>query len=363
MKSFKELLEEKLNEGHERYPADDMTMKELRIAINSAKNIIEMLENGSELMRWQISAIVKASEELSSVYISLSADEEEEPQDDSWEDDMMAYTEYGYPTMYGEETELDEASMEPKVSVGQKVRLMQRYGGTGADKDRGLHTVTKVMKNYFEIDKEDFDTKKPMRIKHNGLASDYKKIKSSRVKNHSYYTGHYVTLENGKRLTEEMDFKVSVDGLPDMFVRGKSPSEVKANLRKIVKKPDMIQSVDRVTQSMVKKIFRDKAQGKDDLGEGYGGPVHRKNISDVVHEFVPKTDPKHDKIVDHLHKAKNYGNKTMDDLETVAGITTGSARRITKAVADHMKANFGSPSKTQTQAQRVDRYLKQKWVK
>ena len=98
------------------------------------------------------------------------------------------------------------------------------------------------------------------------------------------------------------------------------------------------------------------------LEEGYNDPVHRKAISDVVHDFIPKSDDKHDKIVDHLHKAKNYGNKTMDSLESHAGISTGSARRITKAVSDHMKANFGSPNKTQTQAQRVDRYLKQKWV-
>jgi hypothetical protein len=530
MKTFKDLLKENLTEGHERYPADDMTMKELKIACYAAQNILDRLEGGAMLKRWQISAIVKAKEELASVYTSMSADEDEWEND--YEEEPM-YVGFEYPSMYEktdldenlgksmkkfkkwygtdprdvkdriknadpefrdkikknqdklggaaelqrrlarkmeeaeldevskktlksyigkatdeldadwqaarkgkpgmpnrkvsnrfagvekakermkEEAELDEAT-EPKVSVGQKVRLMQRYGGTGADKDRGLHTVTKVMKNYFEIDKEDYDTKKPMRIKHNGLASDYKKIKSSRVKNHSYYTGHYVTLENGKRLTEEMDFKVSVDGLPDMYVKGKSPSEIKANLRKIVKKPDMIQSVDRITQAMVKKIFRDKAQGKDDidessfvakaahahtagerkfklkggekeypvtikphhakkikksieenveLDEGYNDAIHRKYISDAVHEYVAKDDPRHDKIVDHLHKAKNYGNKTMDSLEAHAGISTGLARRTTKAVADHLKANFGSPSKTQTQAQRVDRYLKQKWVK
>jgi uncharacterized protein YajQ (UPF0234 family) len=99
------------------------------------------------------------------------------------------------------------------------------------------------------------------------------------------------------------------------------------------------------------------------MNEGYNDPVHREYISDVVHEYVPKDDAKHDKIVDHLHQAKNYGNKTSDSLESHAGISTGSAKRITKAVADHMKANFGAPGKPQTQAQRVDSYLKQKWVK
>jgi hypothetical protein len=255
MKSFRELKEEILSEGDDMYSADDMTMKELKIACYAAQNILDRLEGGAMIQRWQISAIVKASEELASVYTSMSADM-------GMEDDEE-YDEYGYPSMYG----------------------------------------------------------------------------------------------------EEMDYKVSVDGLPDMYVKGDSPSQVKANLRKIVKKPDMIQSVDRVTKAMLAKIFRDKAMGKKELEEGYNDEIHRKYISDAVHEYVSKDDPKHDKIVDHLHKAKNYGNKTMDSLEAHAGISTGSARRITKAVADHMKANFGSPSKTQTQAQRVDRYLKQKWVK
>jgi hypothetical protein len=252
MKTFKTLVLERLNEGNDSYPADEMTQQELKIAVNAAKNILDMIEDGAMVQRWQISAIVKASEELASVCTSMRADEEEDDDDD-----------YGYPSMYG----------------------------------------------------------------------------------------------------EELDFKVKVDGLPDMFVKANSQSEVKMNLRKIVKKPDMIQSVDRVTRNDVRKVFRDKAAGKEEIEEGYNDPVHRKSISDVVHEYVAKDDPRHDKIVDHLHKAKNYGNKTMDSLEVHAGISTGLARRTTKAVADHMKANFGSPSKTQTQAQRVDRYLKQKWVK
>jgi hypothetical protein len=254
MKTFRDIILSTINE-EAHYPGDDMTQKELKIAINAAKNILDMLEDGEPLQRWQISAIVKASDELASVCTSMQADAEE--------DDDMPYDHMMMPHMYGEET----------------------------------------------------------------------------------------------------DYRVSIEGLPDLYVKGKSPSEVKASLRKVVKKPDMIQSVDRVTQAVIKKIFRDKAAGKEEIEEGYNDPIHRKYISDAVHEYVAKDDPKHDKIVDHLHKAKNFGTKTKDELEAVASISTGASIRITKAVADHLKANFGSPSKTQTQAQRVDRYLKQKWVK
>ena len=71
MKTFKEL-----KETYNSQPADDMTMKELKIACVSARNILDMLEQGQDIKRWQISAIVKASEELSSVYTSLLADDE-----------------------------------------------------------------------------------------------------------------------------------------------------------------------------------------------------------------------------------------------------------------------------------------------
>ncbi len=72
-------------------------------------------------------------------------------------------------------------------------------------------------------------------------------------------------------LGEETTFEVEVEGLPTMYVKAKSPGEVKANLRKIVKQPSMITGVSRVTDADMKKVFRDKAQGRekedDDLDE------------------------------------------------------------------------------------------------
>lgn len=98
MKSFKQILEENLlSEGSYEYPGDDMTMKELRIAINAAKNILDMIEDGSMVQRWQISAIVKASEELASVCTSMRADMEEYEEDDYEEEPM--YVGFEYPRM------------------------------------------------------------------------------------------------------------------------------------------------------------------------------------------------------------------------------------------------------------------------
>jgi hypothetical protein len=74
-------------------------------------------------------------------------------------------------------------------------------------------------------------------------------------------------MKSFRQFMEQMDYRVSVDGLPDMYVKANSPSEVRMNLRKVVKKPEMIQSVERVTRADIKKIFRDKATGKEETEE------------------------------------------------------------------------------------------------
>lgn len=64
-------------------------------------------------------------------------------------------------------------------------------------------------------------------------------------------------------LSEEMTFKVSIEGLPVMYMTGTSPGDIKQQLRKIVKQPSMIDAVQRVTDTDVKKAFRLKSQGKE----------------------------------------------------------------------------------------------------
>jgi len=117
MKTFKQLIEEKqgLNEGGDMYPADGMTMKELKIACYAAQNILDRLEDGAMIQRWQISAIVKAKEELASVYTSMSAGAEDEEDGE--------YDEYGYPSMYGEESEIDEGV---KEKIGGIIRRQKQ---------------------------------------------------------------------------------------------------------------------------------------------------------------------------------------------------------------------------------------------
>lgn len=66
-----------------------------------------------------------------------------------------------------------------------------------------------------------------------------------------------------KDLGEELQFKVDVEGMPPTFMNGRSSAEILAKLRKIVKQPSMIKSVERYTTHDVKKAYRNKAQGRD----------------------------------------------------------------------------------------------------
>jgi pyridoxine/pyridoxamine 5'-phosphate oxidase len=62
-----------------------------------------------------------------------------------------------------------------------------------------------------------------------------------------------------KKVDEEFTFKVDVEGLPALFMKGNSPGSVKAHLRKLVKQPSMVKDVKRVTKHDKKKEFRKRS--------------------------------------------------------------------------------------------------------
>ena len=71
-----------------------------------------------------------------------------------------------------------------------------------------------------------------------------------------------------KKVTQKKDmkegsYKVSIAGLPDMYMDDKTPGALLQKLRKIVKQPSMIQDVERTTTAKKRKAFRQKAQGRE----------------------------------------------------------------------------------------------------
>jgi hypothetical protein len=330
MKRFKELTEELLNEGGEMYPADDMTMKEIKIACYSAQNILDRLENGQMIQRWQISAIVKAKEELASVYTSMSADEADDDMDwDDMEDEEPMYVGFEYPSMYGEETEINESELDKaqrkhdralknlkdaedfvngnrastggkgsnysaigNMNASQKSKHLSSYIDAHAKAKSALNKAKKAasVSEEAELDEQAMTFQNAEKLKNKHLvAMDYHK-KSGNSKGYAAhsmvvrkfedaYDSHGTgVIPAGRILStsqkafkdhphsgmkEETDYEVDVEGLPKMYVKGDNPSQVKNNLRKVVKNPEMIRGVERVAKATLQKMFRDKAAGKD----------------------------------------------------------------------------------------------------
>ena len=71
-----------------------------------------------------------------------------------------------------------------------------------------------------------------------------------------------------KEYLEEGVFKVKIPDVAPTFVEAGSAAEVKMNMRKIMK-PDVVNDleIERVTPAAMKKMYRDMAQGKDEVGE------------------------------------------------------------------------------------------------
>lgn len=315
MKRFKQLTEELFTEGGgDSMPADEMTMSELKIACFAANNILERLEGGAMIQRWQISAIVKAKEELASVYTSISADEMDmddmDAYDDMEDEEEPMYVGFEYPSMYGESvTDKDKVlvhshkmgtdtgkygifNVEKATSThltahdhntGKKMKFNLKNNRGIGDADglmikkimteeveldevaKEYHVVHRAasltgaqMKGAVSGDQPSFHKTEADAIAH--LNKKYKKVRDGVWKDNK---DQFFFHKKKSAVKEEVDYEVDVEGLPKMYVKANSPSEVKTNLRKVVKNPEMIRNVERVAKAKLQKMFRDKSMGKD----------------------------------------------------------------------------------------------------
>ena len=61
-----------------------------------------------------------------------------------------------------------------------------------------------------------------------------------------------------KAVQKEGSYKVSIAGLPDMYMDDKTPGQLLQKLRKIVKQPSMITDVERTTKAKKRKGQKEK---------------------------------------------------------------------------------------------------------
>ena len=120
---------------------------------------------------------------------------------------------------------------------------------------------------------------------------------------------------------KEASYKVSIAGLPDMYMDDKTPGALLQKLRKIVKQPSMIQDLERTTDAKKRKAFRQKAQGREvsEYQYDYGTPESVKLMRKITPGQNEGTDaPKGPesyeaqykrrlvKTTDPEHKAKGF---------------------------------------------------------
>ena len=124
---------------------------------------------------------------------------------------------------------------------------------------------------------------------------------------------------------EKFNFRVNVDGFPEMFMSGNSPGEVKTALRKLVKQPSMIKSVDRMTKHDLKKTRRKQAQVGEEYKYDYGTPESVK----LMKKMTPgQNENRRERLRKRLAMIGKDMKKTNDGIKKAAGIEDKPKQRL-----------------------------------
>ena len=81
-------------------------------------------------------------------------------------------------------------------------------------------------------------------------------------------------VSDNETFDEAMKWEVKISGLPTFYSDGKSKGQVRQALRKMLKRPDDIESIERTTPAALKKIRRDQAKGE-------GEDVKKEEVEDA----------------------------------------------------------------------------------
>lgn len=167
------------------------------------------------------------------------------------------------------------------------------------------------------------------------------------------YTEVQIACDNAKRIMEMMDEGIE----PESW-----------NYSKITQAADYLTSVYTAMRAKKSEMPSHHSYYEEiDLEESKVDDFRTKLIHRAVIEYADgKKDIRGvsvDKIAAAFASKKNFGNKSKDDLEDELGLPIGVIIKLVKAIQSELKANMSSSTGSQTQAQRIDRYLKQKWVK
>ena len=101
-------------------------------------------------------------------------------------------------------------------------------------------------------------------------------------------------LKEALDIEEVVKWEVKVSGLPTFYADGKSKGEVRRVLRKMLKRPDDIQSISRTTPAELKKIRRaqiagdDEDEDKNPVGKNYNESTEWETMWKAAAKSKPK---------------------------------------------------------------------------
>ena len=178
------------------------------------------------------------------------------------------------------------------------------------------------------------------------------KGKSEKERRDQAIAAYLSAKRGGKKLGEEFVFKVDVEGLPSMFLKGNSPGEVKTHLRKLVKQPSMVKSVERQTKHDVKKARRKQAV----VGEAKSADKKVEKYTDadgkVKYRMVAVTKEamnRRDRLRAKLAAVGKDMEKTNKELKKTVGIEDKpkpyKGKYFTKEEMPHSQ-DWGKPGST-----------------
>ena len=173
--------------------------------------------------------------------------------------------------------------------------------------------------------KPELDREKPTFAKLRKKAIQKKNIKKTQSAYDKHNKDDVLSIHGFKKPmmdnVKEGSYKVSIAGLPDMYMDDKTPGSLLQKLRKIVKQPSLIQDVERTTDAKKRKAFRQKAQGREvsEYQYDYGTPesvklMKKKTPGQNEGTDAPKGPESYEaqykrrlvKTTDPEHKAKGF---------------------------------------------------------
>lgn len=173
--------------------------------------------------------------------------------------------------------------------------------------------------------------------------------------------------ENGSVDMSDYDYIIGEEESYEDFteettVEDKAIKAAENLIRKNTSKLEVMKHIRAITGCDVRSGMRIYEKALENLKSYEDFTEETKSYDEIKREIIKKHAGHFpQEAQDYLHKAKTYGNRAINHLDDHHGIKPGHSKAAIDNIKNEMQARLGNV-KTSTNAQRIDRYLSQKWI-